>query len=373
MKFYSTTKTKESCILIGVIAPHNKTSHVQENLEELSALVLTAGGMVQEKFIQSRETLNPAYFIGKGKAREISLYIEEHEIDTVIFDDELTPAQIRNWEQLTSTKVIDRSALILDIFAAHARTREARTQVELAQLNYYLPRLSQQWTHLSRQVGGIGTKGPGETQLETDRRIVRARIAHLKQDLDKIKNQSITQRKKSKDLIKVALVGYTNAGKSSLMNALTNAGIHVADKLFATLDTTVRRLELSRDKTVLISDTVGFIRKLPHHLIASFQTTLAQTIEADILLHVVDLSNHVYEDHVKVVQGVLKDLQIDTKPTFLIMNKVDRIENQEIIQRAKAKYSDAIFISAQKRIRISRISQAILNFLDNKNNNMIIV
>lgn len=362
---YITEPQTEKCVLIGVSSISQNRWQVEENLEELASLAKTAGAEVVRKIIQERNHFDSAYFIGRGKAEELSRYTTFDNIDLIIFDDELSPAQIKNLEEITEIKVIDRTALILDIFAAHARTREARTQVELAQLNYYLPRLSRQWTHLSRQVGGIGTKGPGETQLETDRRIVRARIAHLKRDLDKIKSQSVTQRKKSKNLIKVALVGYTNAGKSTLMNALTNASIHVADKLFATLDTTVRRLELAQDKTVLISDTVGFIRKLPHHLIASFQTTLAQTIEADILLHIVDLSNHVYEDQIKVVQGVLKDLKIDSKPTFLIMNKVDKIKNQEIIQRAKSKYSDAIFISAQKRIRINKICETILNFLGN--------
>lgn len=360
-----TESQSEKCILIGVSSTFQNRWQVEENLQELASLARTAGAVVINQFIQERNRLDPAYFIGRGKAEEISNYITFEDIDLVIFDDELSPAQVKNLEDIFQIKVIDRSALILDIFAAHARSREARTQVELAQLNYYLPRLSRQWTHLSRQVGGIGTKGPGETQLETDRRLIRTRIAHLKRDLEKIKSASATQRKRAGDMSKVALVGYTNAGKSTLMNALTNAHIHVEDKLFATLDTTVRRLELTPEKTVLISDTVGFIRKLPHHLIASFQTTLAQTIEADILLHIIDLGHTFYNDHIEVVHEVLKDLKIDDKPTFLVMNKVDKIDNPDIIQQAKSKYPDAIFISAQKRIRIKKVKEVILNFLDN--------
>jgi len=360
-----TESQSEKCILIGVSSTFQNRWQVEENLQELASLARTAGAVVINQFIQERNRLDPAYFIGRGKAEEIFDYITFEDIDLVIFDDELSPAQVKNLEDIFQIKVIDRSALILDIFAAHARSREARTQVELAQLNYYLPRLSRQWTHLSRQVGGIGTKGPGETQLETDRRLIRARIAHLKRDLEKIKSASATQRKRAGDMSKVALVGYTNAGKSTLMNALTNAHIHVEDKLFATLDTTVRRLELTPEKTVLISDTVGFIRKLPHHLIASFQTTLAQTIEADILLHIIDLGHTFYNDHIEVVHEVLKDLKIDDKPTFLVMNKVDKIDNPDIIQQAKSKYPDAIFISAQKRIRIKKVKEEILNFLDN--------
>jgi GTP-binding protein HflX len=360
-----TESQSEKCILIGVSSNFQNRWQVEENLQELASLARTAGAVVINQFIQERNRLDPAYFIGRGKAEEISNYITFEDIDLVIFDDELSPAQVKNLEDIFQIKVIDRSALILDIFAAHARSREARTQVELAQLNYYLPRLSRQWTHLSRQVGGIGTKGPGETQLETDRRLIHTRIAHLKRDLEKIKSASATQRKRAGDMSKVALVGYTNAGKSTLMNALTNAHIHVEDKLFATLDTTVRRLELTPEKTVLISDTVGFIRKLPHHLIASFQTTLAQTIEADILLHIIDISHTFYNDHIEVVHEVLKDLKIDDKPTFLVMNKVDKIDNPDIIQQAKSKYPDAIFISAQKRIRIKKVKEEILNFLDN--------
>jgi len=360
MKFYSTTKTKESCILIGVIKPPGKTTQVQNSLEELSALVLTAGGIVQEMFIQSRETLNPAYFIGKGKAQEISFYLEEHEIDTVIFDDELTPAQVRNWERLTTTKVIDRSALILDIFAAHARSREARLQVELAQLIYLLPRLTRQWSHLSRQVGGIGTKGPGELQLETDRRLVRQRISHLKKNLKQIEQQGMTQQKNARRMKRVSLVGYTNSGKSTLLNALTGADVLIADKLFATLDTTTRRLRLNDQLTVLISDTVGFINKLPHHLIASFQSTLAQTREADLLLHIVDLSDPSYVNHIGIVRGILKELKIEEKPTIIIFNKVDKVKDEQILKTAGRDYPNALFVSATKGIRLENLMKNLL-------------
>jgi GTP-binding protein HflX len=336
---------------------------VEENLEELDSLANTAGAEVVDRIIQDRKHLDPALFIGKGKAEELAEYIIIKDIDMIIFDDELSPAQVKNLENILKIKVIDRSGLILDIFAAHARTREARTQVELAQLNYYLPRLTRQWEHLSRQVGGIGTKGPGETQLETDRRLIRARIAHLKRDLEKIKNQNETQRKRSSDLTKIAIIGYTNTGKSTLMNALTNAETRVEDKLFATLDTTVRKLKLGRGVMALLSDTVGFIRKLPHDLVASFQTTLAQTIESDILIHVVDFSHRTFNEQMSVVDGVLEDFKINTKPTLLVMNKVDKVGNSDIIQRARLKYPKAIFISAQKKIRTEKIKEKLLDIL----------
>lgn len=355
MKFYSTDETEETCVLIGLVTPRNKRSQVQENLEELAALVSTAGGQVQEIYIQTREVFDRAYFIGKGKALEISSYVKENSVDILIFDDELTPAQVRTWEQLTDIKVIDRSALILDIFAAHARSREARTQVELAQLIYLLPRLTRQWTHLSRQVGGIGTKGPGETQLETDRRSVRTRISHLKKDLERIEQQRITQQKNAGRMKRVSLVGYTNTGKSTLLHALTGADVLIADKLFATLDTTTRRLRLNDHTTVLLSDTVGFINKLPHHLIASFQSTLAQTREADLLLHIVDLSDPFYTDHIKVVEDILKDLNINRKQSIIIFNKVDKISDERLFQSAGKEFPQALFVSATKYIRLEKI------------------
>ena len=364
--FHKTTPQPEKCFLIGVASNLQARETIEENLEELSSLANTAGAVVIDKIIQDRKSLDPAYFIGRGKAEEIAQRIEFEEIDLVIFDDELTPAQINNLEKLISVKVIDRSALILDIFAEHARSRESRTQVELAQLNYLLPRLTRHWSHLSRQVGGIGTKGPGETQLETDRRLVRTRIANLTRTLEQIKKQKTTQRKKSNDFIKLAIVGYTNAGKSTLMNALTNADTLVDDKLFVTLDTTTRKLDINGGINVLLSDTVGFIRKLPHHLIASFQSTLSQTIEADILLLVVDLSSSNFEEHIEIVKELLKELNIDDKPFFIIFNKVDKVNMNGLIQQANSKYPNAIFISAKKNIRLERVKSKIIELLKDK-------
>jgi len=361
MQYHSTNKSKEICILIGLVTPRSHKSDVQNNLAELAELVSTAGGEVREIIIQTRGGFDPAYFIGKGKAQEISMYIEQFSVDTIIFDDELSPAQIRNWEQLTNAKVIDRSALILDIFAAHARSREARTQVELAQLTYLLPRLTRQWSHLSRQVGGIGTKGPGETQLETDRRLVRTRISHLKKDLKRIEQQRKTQRKNAGEMKQVSLVGYTNSGKSTLLHALTGAEVLIANKLFATLDTTTRRLRLNDQRTVLLSDTVGFINKLPHHLIASFQSTLAQAREADFLLHIVDLSNNLYTDHISTVQNILKDLKINEKPTLIIFNKVDKVGDGQILTTAGRNYPGALYVSATKKIRLRNIKKKLEN------------
>jgi GTP-binding protein HflX len=357
MEYFSTVKNKETCVLIGLVTSRDKKSSIEKNLEELASLVSTAGGLVQESYIQIRDRFDPAYFIGKGKAQEISLYIEENSVDTLIFDDELTPAQIRNWEHLTNIKVIDRSALILDIFAAHARSRESRTQVELAQLNYLLPRLTRQWSHLSRQVGGIGTKGPGETQLETDRRLVRTRISHLKNELERIERQRMIQRKNAGRMKRISLVGYTNTGKSTLLNALTGAEVLVADKLFATLDTTTRRFRLSDKMTVLISDTVGFINKLPHHLIASFQSTLAQAREADLLLHIVDLSDPLFVEHINIVQTILKELDIKRKPTLIIFNKVDKVSDEQVFDFAVKEYPEALFVSATKKIRLENIKK----------------
>jgi GTP-binding protein HflX len=344
----------ETCILVGARLPHQERHIIEGNLEELAALVVTAGAQVRDIIIQERARLNPAFFVGKGKAQEIAALLEEEAADMIIFDDELSPAQLRNWENLTGIKVLDRSALILDIFAGHARTREAKTQVELAQLNYLLPRLTGHWTHLSRQVGGIGTRGPGETQLETDRRLVNRRIAYLKKELEKIERQRQTQRKQAGKIFSVSLVGYTNAGKSTLLNVLTGSAVPVADKLFATLDTTTRRLA-GEGRTILLSDTVGFIKKLPHHLIASFKSTLSQAMEADLLLHVVDLSDPAWADHMRVVQDLFEEMQMTGKAVQVVFNKVDRIQDGGILEQAKKDYPAALFISAKKRIRIENL------------------
>ncbi len=354
----------ERCILVGMIQRGQSRWEVEDHLAELRALAQTSGANVVETFIQERPAPDPAYFVGKGKIDEINDYIINQHIDLIIFDDELSPAQVRNIEKLTGIKVIDRTGLILDIFALHAHTNRAKVQVELAQLNYILPRLTRQWQHLSRQVGGIGTKGPGETQLETDRRLVRRRIANLKNKLERITHQSEIQRQQRNGLYRAALIGYTNAGKSTLMKALTDAEVSIEDKLFATLDTTVRRMELSPATTVLLSDTVGFIRKLPHHLIASFQTTLSEAIEADLLIHVVDITHPNYEDQLRVVDEILKELKIDSKRRLLVFNKVDRLRNHHLIDQLKILYPEALFISAARHIGLNHIKRKILELAE---------
>jgi GTPase len=363
MGLINTKKTQEQCILVGLQLPNHDKWQVKDHLDELASLAYTAGAEVNDIKIQERKKPDSAYFIGKGKSEELATTIEAEEIDLVIFDDELSPAQARNLENLTKVKVIDRTGLILDIFADHARSRESKTQVELAQLNYLLPRLTRQWTHLSRQVGGIGTKGPGETQLETDRRLVRTRITALKKELKIIEKQRESQRKQQKDFHRIALMGYTNAGKSTLMNALTDSDTLVEDKLFATLDTTTRRYELKSNMNILVSDTVGFIRKLPHDLVASFKSTLSQTVEADVLIHVVDLSHPAFEEHIKIVNGLLDELGVKEKP-LLVFNKVDKIKESDFFANMQQKYNDAIFISAKKNMRLGRLNKKIISLLE---------
>jgi len=365
-KNFLTKPKAERCILVGLARADIAASEVVDYLNELAALAETAGACVIERFVQRKSAPDPAFFIGRGKVEQLQIFIEENNIDLIIFDDELSPAQVKNIENLINVKVIDRTALILDIFAAHAKTREAKTQVELAQLNYILPRLTGHWSHLSRQVGGIGTKGPGETQLETDRRLVRNRISRLKQELVKIDRERYIQRQKAKTFIRVALVGYTNAGKSTLLNMLTKSKTYVENKLFATLDTTVRRLYLDNGRVVLLSDTVGFIRKLPHHLIASFQSTLAQTKEADIIIHIVDISHAYFEEHIKVVQEILHSLGLVEIPVLLVFNKVDRLSDFNILKSVAIRYSDALFISALKSIRIDSICTRLTQMIEFK-------
>ena len=355
---------KERCILIGLARNRNDRWEVEDHLTELDSLARTSGAEVIETFVQNRLAPDPAYFIGKGKLEEIALFIEENQIDLVIFDDELSPAQIKNIERLLSKKVIDRAGLILDIFAGHARTKEAKVQVELAQLNYLLPRLTRQWQHLSRQVGGIGTKGPGETQLETDRRLIRQRIAHLKNNLARIDHQRKTQRKQRKQLFRAALIGYTNAGKSTLLNALSGAHVLIEDKLFATLDTTVRRVEIEPATSVLLSDTVGFIRKLPHHLVASFRSTLAEAAEADLLLHVVDISHPQFAAHIRVVRQLLNELHIEKTPQLLVFNKVDRIDDLALLKQVHLSYPEALFVSARRKLGLHTLKQKIAHLAD---------
>ncbi len=359
----------ERAVLVGIITQHQTDDKLQEYLDELEFLTQTAGGEVLKRFTQKMEKPNPKTFVGTGKLEEIDLYIKEHKIDTVIFDDELSPAQQRNLSRLLDCKVLDRTNLILDIFAQRAQTSYARTQVELAQFQYLLPRLTGMWTHLERQRGGIGMRGPGETEIETDRRIVRDRIALLKEKLRTIDRQMAVQRGNRGAMVRVALVGYTNVGKSTLMNAIGKSEVFVENKLFATLDTTVRKVVI-KNLPFLLSDTVGFIRKLPTQLVESFKSTLDEVREADLLLHVVDISHPEFEDHIESVNQILKDIKSDDKPTLMIFNKIDAYkpehfdEEDLMTERTSKHYSidewkktwmgkvgenNAIFISATEK------------------------
>jgi len=340
------TVPRERAILVGVILPQIQREEAEDHLDELALLAETAGATVVDRLLQDRRKLDAAYFIGRGKAEEIAASARGLQADLVIFDEDLTPAQVRNLESVISVKVIDRSGLILDIFARGARSREARTQVELAQLNYLLPRLTRRWTHLSRQVGGIGVRGVGETQIEIDRRLIRRRISRLERELGRIERGRTVRRGRRRQTDKGALIGYTNSGKSTLLNALTHAEALVEDRLFATLDPLVRRLELGSGRHILLIDTVGFIRKLPHHLVASFRSTLEEAAEADFLIHVVDISHPKYEEQMRVTRQVLADLGIDDKPSVLVFNKIDRVSQPGILERAGRLHPDALLVSA---------------------------
>ena len=314
----------EKAVLIGLITPDVTKSQAQDYLEELAFLAKTAGAKPVRNFTQRLPQPNNKTFIGTGKINEVQEYVTTNGIDVLIFDDDLTPSQIKNIERLFAgkCKILDRSNLILDIFASRAKTAQARTQVELAQYQYLLPRLTRMWTHLERQKGGIGMRGPGETQIETDRQIIRNKISLLKRQLKKIDKQSATRRKSREHLIRVALVGYTNAGKSTLMNKLAKSEVFAENKLFATLDTTVRKVVIE-NLPFLLTDTVGFIRKLPHQLIESFKSTLDEVREADFLVHLVDIVNPNFEDHINVVNKTILDIGVKDKPTLLVFNKID--------------------------------------------------
>jgi GTPase len=317
-----TDKPLERVILIGVLYHGQEESEVKEYLEELSFLAETAGAEPVERFIQKLDVPNPRTFVGSGKIKEIAHFVSENKIDIAIFDDELTPSQLRNIEDTLACRILDRTNLILDIFANRARTSHARTQVELAQYQYLLPRLTGMWTHLERQRGGIGLRGPGETEIETDRRVIRDRISLLKDQLKKIDTQMSTQRKNRGKMIRVSLVGYTNVGKSTIMNLLSKSDVFAEDKLFATLDATVRKVVIG-NLPFLLSDTVGFIRKLPTDLIESFKSTLDEVRESDLLVHIVDISHQAFEEQIKVVNSTLKDLKVSEKPMILVFNKID--------------------------------------------------
>jgi GTP-binding protein HflX len=313
---------KETAILIGVISRNEPPELINEYLDELAFLAETAGAETQKRFVQKLDMRDSKTFVGSGKLVEIQEYIIENKIDIAIFDDELTPSQIRNIEKALKCRILDRNNLILDIFAKRARTAHAKTQVELAQYQYLLPRLTRMWTHLERQRGGIGLRGPGETEIETDRRIIRDRISLLKKKLVKIDKQKATQRKNRGKMVQVALVGYTNVGKSTIMNMLSKSEVFAENKLFATLDTTVRKMVIG-NLPFLLSDTVGFIRKLPHDLVESFKSTLDEVRESDVLVHVVDISHPGFEEQIDVVKETLADIDANGKPTIMIFNKID--------------------------------------------------
>jgi GTP-binding protein HflX len=367
---------EERAVLVGAVLKDQREQEVQEYLDELAFLAETAGAVAVKKFIQKVNHPDSKTYIGKGKLEEISQYVKDREIDTLIFDDELSGAQISNIEKVTNTKVIDRSDLILDIFARRAKTAQAKAQVELAQYQYILPRLRGMWKHLERLGGGIGTRGPGETEIETDRRIVRDKISLLRKRLADIDKQAFTQRKDRGEFIRVALVGYTNVGKSTIMNLLSKSDVLAENKLFATLDTTTRKI-VYEQTPFLLSDTVGFIRKLPHHLVESFKSTLDEVREADILLHVVDIAHLNYEDQIGVVNKTLQELKAFDKPTITIFNKMDLyIKNtfdewleddtrEQILQDLRARWQaetngQAIFISALERTNIDGLRTTIL-------------
>jgi len=372
-----TQSISESVILIGVAHHQQDLLTVEEYLDELAFLVDTAGGNPVKKFIQKLEYPDPRTYVGKGKLEEIRGYISLHEVDIAIFDDELSPSQARNIERELKCRILDRNNLILDIFAKRARTAHSRTQVELAQCEYLLPRLTRMWTHLEKQRGGIGLRGPGEQEIETDRRILRYRISLLKKKLEEIDKQKTTQRKNRRELVRIALVGYTNVGKSTIMNLLSKSNVFAENKLFATLDTTVRKVVI-HDLPFLLSDTVGFIRKLPHTLIESFKSTLDEVREADILVHIVDISHPAFEEQIEVVNQTLTDIGASDKPVIMLFNKIDQYshvkkEQDDLtpVQKENLTLTDlentwmaknhlpSIFISAREKTNIARLKEMI--------------
>ena len=357
----STAKPAETCVLIGLATRRQRREQLEEYLEELAFLGETAKAKTQRVFVQSLDKPDVRTFVGSGKLQEIKSYVEEEDIDMLIFDDELSPIQLRNIEkEIPERKVLDRTNLILDIFAQRAATSHAKTQVELAQYQYLLPRLTNMWTHLQKQKGGIGMKGPGEKEIETDRRVIRDRIALLRKQLAGIDKQMATQRKNRGQMIRVALVGYTNVGKSTLMSLMSKSDVFAENKLFATLDTTVRKVVID-NLPFLLSDTVGFIRKLPTQLIESFKSTLDETRESDMLLHVIDVSHPQFEDHMAVVERTLADIGSDSKPTMVLFNKIDLLTNPDgertpedlergIRERCEALGYDVMFLSAKTKV-----------------------
>jgi len=356
---------KEKAVIVGARLPRQSEFEFNESINELASLVQSAGGKVVARVTQNRDRIDPTYYIGKGKVSEIADQVKKHSADLVVFDDELSPAQVRNLEKTLDTKVIDRGALILDIFGKRARTNEARVQVEMAQLEYMLPRLTRQWSHFSKHVGGIGTRGPGETQLETDRRLTRKRISILAERLEKIDRAREVQRRRRKDMFNVCLVGYTNAGKSTLFNALTREDVWVENMLFCTLDSTSRSYHVGSGQKVIFTDTVGFIRKIPHQLVASFRATLNEVRLADLLLHVVDFSHPHYVKRIADVNTVLEDLEAADIPKIMVFNKIDQsaeayLEFGQFVVPDKNK----IFTSATERLGLDLLVKRIAYLAD---------
>lgn len=373
--FILTDKIAEQAVLVGVISQHQSEEQAREYLDELAFLTETAGAETVGRFLQKIESPHPKTFVGSGKIQEILEFITEKGVELVIFDDELSPSQLRNIERILECKILDRSNLILDIFAKRAQTAHAKTQVELAQYQYLLPRLTRMWTHLERQKGGIGMRGPGETQIETDRRIIQQKIALLKEKLKSIDKQMSIQRGNRGELVRVALVGYTNVGKSTLMNLMSKSEVFAENKLFATLDTTVRKVVI-QNIPFLLSDTVGFIRKLPHMLVESFKSTLDEVREADLLLHVVDISHPNFEEHYQIVNETLAELKSNDKPTIVVFNKIDAVQFSAIINNTEENQSEptledlktmwmaklednCVFISAQKKQNIEELREKV--------------
>ena len=375
METYLTGKEEiEKAVLVGVVTIDQTEEQAKEYIDELEFLAQTAGAVTHKKFMQKIAQPHPKTFLGSGKIEEVKTYVEEHEMDVVIFDDELSPSQLRNIERIFNCKILDRNNLILDIFAKRAQTAHAKTQVELVQYQYLLPRLTRMWTHLDRVKGGIGMRGPGETQIETDRRIIQQKISLLKKKLEKIDKQKSVQRGNRGQLVRASLVGYTNVGKSTLMNLLSKSDVFAEDKLFATLDTTVRKIVI-QNLPFLMSDTVGFIRKLPHQLVESFKSTLDEVRESDVLVHVVDVSHSNFEDQFNVVNTTLSEIDGVEKPTIIVFNKIDALKfpdmldsdktREEMLNELKESWMSklnnkkVVFISAQKKINIEELKDVL--------------
>ena len=357
---------QEKALMVGVIHGEVDEATAFEHLEELELLAVTAGAEVVGQITQRLNKLNPKFLVGKGKADQIVGQAKELDAQLIIFDNDLSPAQAKNFMNLTDNlKVIDRSAIILDIFRQHAKTREAKTQVELAHLEYLLPRLTRQWTHLERQMGGIGTRaGMGETQIEIDRRLIRTRISKLKKELIKIDQERIIQSRGRQKFFRAALVGYTNAGKSTLMNAISDADVYVQDQLFATLDTTIRQVDINDSHQILLSDTVGFVRKLPHDLVASFRSTLKEVVDADLLLLVLDASSPQVLDHYNTIKNVLEEIAAGDKRNLIVLNKIDLVEDMQVLNQLKQSFPDAVMISALDKLRLDELLKSIQSIMD---------